>query len=67
MLIILRDVKFSFFFVILRATIYKKGADPKINYFKYDFVFNFFLFEALLSRSLKENLRPNEVELTNPI
>ena len=29
---------------ILRAPIYKKGAVPKIDYFKYDFFPTFFLF-----------------------
>ena len=31
-------------FLVLRATIYKKGAVPKIDYFKYDFFHTFFFF-----------------------
>ena len=44
----------------LRATIYKKGAVPKIDYF---FLLFFFL-KLNSNRSQKKNFRPNGVELT---
>ena len=54
------------FFLFLRATIYKKGAVPKIDYFKYDFFPTFFFFFLKLNSntSQKKNFRPNGVELT---
>ena len=51
--------------MVLRAPIYKKGAVPKIDYFKYDFFPTIFFFLKLNSnRSQKKNFRPNGVELT---
>ena len=50
---------------VLRATIYKKGEVPKIDYFKYEFFPTFFFFfMPNSSRSQKINFRPNGVELT---
>jgi len=52
----------SWFSFYLRATIYKKGAVSKIDYFKYDFfpTFFFFLLKPNSSRSQKIKSRPNE-------
>ena len=49
---------------VLRATIYKKGAVPKIDYFKYEFFPTFFFLKLNSSITQKINFRPKGVELT---
>ena len=41
----------------LRATIYKKGAVPKIDYFKYEFFPTFFFFKAQLKYNSKNKFQ----------
>ena len=41
----------------LRATIYKKGAVPKIDYFKYEFFPTFFILKAQLKYNSKNKFQ----------